>query len=130
MVNWSSIPTMAKWAIAMMLVAILPTVAGISIGKIVFGEAVPPFVYIFPVIWLALFFVSLRTLRIGLIGGIVWAAINIPVPIILMLQDINSSIGKAVGMPVCPFSVLGSIISAAIIYLCISAYKLARVKVQ
>ena len=124
-VNWTSIPTVAKWAIAMMLVAILPTVAGISIGAMIFGETAPPFVYIFPVIWLVLFFVSLITLKIGLISGVVWAAINIPVPVILMLQDINSSIGKAVGMCVCPFSMIGSIISAVIIYLCLTAYKQA-----
>ena len=130
MVNWTSIPTVAKWAIAMMLVAILPTLAGISIGKIVFGEAAPTFVYIFPIIWLVLFFVSLRTLKIGLIGGLIWAAINIPAPVILMLQDVNSNIGKAVGMPVCPFSVLGSIISAVIIYLCLRAYKQSQIKVE
>jgi hypothetical protein len=121
--NWRNLSSKAKWALVMMLVAIIPTVAGVTIGIVVFGEAAPPFVYAFPVVWLILFFVGLVKLKAGLIAGIVWAVINLFAPVIVMMQGIRSSLAVYLGMAVCPFSILGAVISAVIIYLCIRAYK-------
>ena len=64
--KWKELSSKAKWALAVMLVAIIPSVAGVVIGSVVFGEAAPPFVYAFPVIWLILFFVGLIKLKVGL----------------------------------------------------------------
>ena len=52
--NWRNLSPKTKWALVMMLVAIIPTVAGVTIGMVVFEEAAPPFVYAFPVVWLVL----------------------------------------------------------------------------
>lgn len=121
--NWTGLSSRVKWTLVMMLVAVVPTLAGITIGIVVFGEAVPPFVYIIPAIWVILFLVSMVRIRIGLIGGCVWAVGNVFAPVILWLQGIQSAIGAAVGSPVCPFSILSSVISIGIIYLCITAYR-------
>jgi hypothetical protein len=121
--NWRNLSSKAKWALVMMLVAIIPTVAGVIIGVVVFGEAAPPFVYAFPVVWLILFFVGLVKLKVGLIGGIVWAVINLFAPTIVMMQGIKSALAVYLGIAVCPFSILAAVISAVIIYLCIRAYK-------
>ena len=121
--KWRNLSSKAKWALVMMLVAIIPTVAGVTIGMVVFGEAVPPFVYAFPVVWLILFFVGLIKLKAGLIAGIVWAVINLFAPVIVMMQGIRSALAVYLGMAVCPFSILTAIISAVIIYLCLRAYK-------
>jgi hypothetical protein len=121
--NWRNFSWKTKLALVMMLVAIIPTVAGVTIGMVVFGEAAPPFVYAFPVVWLILFFIGLVKLKAGLIGGIVWAVINIFAPVIVLMQGIKSSLAVYLGMAVCPFSILTAIISAVIIYLCLRAYK-------
>jgi hypothetical protein len=121
--NWRDLSSKAKWALVMMLVAIIPTLAGVTIGMLVFGEAAPPFVYAFPVVWLILFFVGLIKLKAGLIAGIVWAVINLFAPVIVMMQGIRSALAVYLGMAVCPFSILTAIISAVIIYLCLRAYK-------
>lgn len=121
--KWRDLSSKAKWALVMMLVAIFPTVAGVVIGMIVCGENAPPFVYIFPAIWLILFFVGLARLRAGLIGGIVWGVINLFAPVVIALQGIRSSLAQALGMPVCPFSIVGAVIGAVIIYLCLRAYR-------
>jgi hypothetical protein len=121
--NWRNLSSKAKWALVMMLVAIIPTLAGVTIGMLVFREAAPPFVYIFPVVWLILFFVGLVKLKAGLIAGIVWAVINLFAPVIVMMQGIRSALAVYLGMAVCPFSILTAIISAVIIYLCLRAYK-------
>ena len=107
----------------MMLVAIFPGVAGGVIGMAVFGETAPPFVYIVPAIWLILFFVGLARLKAGLIGGIVWAVVNLFGPVFIMLQGLRSSLAEALGIAVCPFSIVGAVISAVIIYLCLKAYR-------
>lgn len=121
--KWRDLSSKAKWALVMMLVAIFPTLAGIIIGMAVYEETVPPFVYIFPVVWLILFFVGLTRLKAGLIGGIIWAVINLFAPVIILLQGLRSSLAQALGMPVCPFSIVGAVIGAVIIYLCLRAYK-------
>jgi hypothetical protein len=121
--KWGELSSKAKWALVMMLVAIIPTIVGVTIGVVVFGEAAPLFVYVLPVVWLILFLVSLVKLKTGLIGGIVWAVINILAPVIVMMQGIKSALAQALGMAVCPFSILGAVIGAVIIYLCIRAYK-------
>jgi len=69
--RWKDLSSKAKWALVMMLVAIIPTVAGIVTGRAMFGETAPLFVYVIPAIWLILFFVGLAKLKAGLIGGIV-----------------------------------------------------------
>ena len=121
--NWKNLSSKAKLALVMMLVAIIPTVAGITIGMVIFGEAAPPFVYVFPAVWLILFFVSLVKLKEGLIVGVVWAVINLFAPVIVVMQGMKSALAVYLGMAVCPFSILGAVISAVIIYLCIRAYK-------
>ena len=125
--RWSVLSSKAKWALIMMLVAIFPGAAGVVIGKVVFGEAAPAFVYVMPAIWLILFFVSLAKLRVGLIGGIVWAVINLFGPLFIMLQGLRSCLAQALGIAVCPFSIVGAVIRAVIIYLCFRAYKEAAV---
>jgi len=107
--------------------AIFPTLAGIIIGLAVFGEIVPPFVYIFPAIWLILFFIGLARLKAGLIGGIIWAVINLFGPLVIALQGLRRSLAQALGIAVCPFSLVGAVISAVIIYLCFRAYREAVV---
>ena len=107
----------------MMLVAIVPGVAGIVIVRLAFGETAPPLVYALPVIWLVLFFVSLARLKVGLIAGVVWAVINLFAPVAIVLQGIRNSLAEALGLPVCPFAIVGAVISAVIIYLCLMAYK-------
>jgi hypothetical protein len=121
--NWRDLSSKVKWALIMMLVAILPGLAGITINTVVFGETVPPFVYVLPAIWLILFFISLTKLRTGLITGIIWASINVLIPVIVVLKGIKSPIAKTLGIPVCPFSIVGMIISIAVIYLCFRAYR-------
>ncbi|MBN2186700.1 MAG: hypothetical protein JW732_04530 [Dehalococcoidia bacterium] len=121
--KWRGLSSRTRWALVMMLVAIFPTVAGVIIGVALFGETAPPFVYAFPAIWLILFLVSLQRLKAGLIGGIVWAVINLFAPLIIALQGLRSSLAQALGIPVCPFSIVGAVISAVIIYLCLRAYK-------
>ena len=121
--RWGNLSSKAKWALVMMLVAIFPGVAGAIVAKAVFGETAPPFVYIMPAIWLILFFVGMARLKAGLIGGIVWAVINLFAPLIIVLQGIRSSLAEALGIAVCPFAIVGAVISAVIIYLCIRAYR-------
>jgi hypothetical protein len=121
--NWGNLSSKAKWALVMMLVAIIPTVAGVTIGMVVFGEAALPFVYAFPAVWLILFFVGLVKLKAGLSGGIVWAVINLFAPVIVMMQGIKSALAVYLGVAVCPFSILTAVIGAVIIYLCLRAYK-------
>jgi ABC-type amino acid transport substrate-binding protein len=104
----SQVSPKAKWALVMMLVAIFPTLAGITIGIAVFGEAAPPFVYILPAIWLVLFFVSLARLKVGLIGGVAWSVVSLFAPVGVALQGIRSSLAQTRGMPVCPFSIVGA----------------------
>jgi hypothetical protein len=121
--RWKDLSSKAKWALVMMLVAIIPTVAGVVIGVVVYEQAAPPFVYAIPVVWLILFFVGMARLKAGLIGGIVWAVINLFAPVIVMMQGIKSALAQDLGIAVCPFSILGAVIGAVIIYLCLRAYK-------
>ena len=120
---WGDLSSKAKWVLVMMLVAIFPGVAGIVVGMVAFGETAPPFVYVLPAIWLILFFVSLARLKAGLIGGIVWAVITLFAPALVALQGIRSSLAQALGIPVCPFAIMGAVISAMLIYLCLRAYR-------
>ena len=121
--RWGDLSSKAKWALVMMLVAIFPGVAGIVVGMVAFGETAPPFVYVIPAIWLILFFVGLAKLRAGLIGGIVWAVINLLGPLFIMQQGLRSALAQALGMPICPFSIVGAVIGAVLIYLCLRAYR-------
>ena len=105
--RWGALSSKAKWALVMMLVAIIPGVAGIVIGKAVFGETAPPFVYVMSAIWLILFFVGMARLRAGLIAGIVWAVMSLFAPLIIVLQGIRNPVALALGMP-CLFVILGS----------------------
>jgi hypothetical protein len=107
----------------MMLVAIFPGVGGVIVGIAVFGETAPPFVYVMSAIWLILFFVSLARLKAGLIAGIVYAVINLFGPLFIVQQGIRSSLARALSIPICPFAIVGVVISAVLIYLCLRAYK-------
>lgn len=120
---WQGLSSNAKWALCLMLVATLPPVAGATVAIVQFGEPVPIFVYILPVIWVLLFVVSMFKLRIGLTSGIVWAVINICIPGIMLLRGVRCPIAEAWGLPVSPFAAVGVLISIAIIYFCIKAYR-------
>jgi hypothetical protein len=109
-----------------MLVAIIPAIAGIAISAGLYEQAAPPFVYALPTIWVILFLVSLVNLRAGLIAGIIWGVMNLFIPIIPILQGIKNPIADALGIPVCPFAMLGTMLSVVIIYLCSRAYKETR----
>ena len=124
--KWRRLSLTTKWALILMLVATVPGLAGIVITACVFGESAPPFVYALPVIWIILFFVSMAKLKIGLISGIIWGIMNLFIPIIPIVQGIKNPIAGALGMPICPFSTLGIILSVVIIYLCSKAYKELR----
>ena len=121
--RWGDLSSKAKWALVMMLVAIFPGVAGIVTGRAMFGETAPLFVYVIPAIWLILFFVGLAKLKAGLIGGIVWAVINLLGPFFIMQQGLRSALAQALGIPICPFSIVGAVIGAVLIYLCLRAYR-------
>ena len=62
-------------------------------------------------------------LKARLIGGIVWAVANLLGPLFISLQGIKSALAEDLGIAVCPFSIVGAVIGAVIIYLCIRAYK-------
>ena len=124
--NWRELSLKAKWALIMMLVATVPGIAGIAIAASVYGQTAPPFVYALPAVWVILFLVSLANLKTGLIAGIVWGIMNLFIPIIPILQVIKNPIADALGMPICPFALLGIILGVVIIYICSMAYKESR----
>jgi len=49
--------------------------------------------------------------------------ISLLAPVIVMMKGIKSALAVYLGMAVCPFSILGAVISAVIIYLCLRAYR-------
>jgi len=75
--RWGELASSSHWALAMMLVAILPTVAGVVTGWLMFSELAPPFVFVFPAVWLTPFVVGSVWLRAALIGGIVWGVVSL-----------------------------------------------------
>lgn len=123
LMKWRDLPLKAKWALSMMVVAIFPGLAGITISVGVFGKSPSLFVYVLPVIWLILFLISMVRLRTGLIGAIVLAVINLFILIVIILMGIKSPIADALGIPICPFAIIGMVISAAVIYLSVKAYR-------
>jgi len=106
-----------------MLLSVIPGLAGISISAFIFGQGVPVFVYILPIIWVILFLISLKRLRLGLMGGIVWGVMNLFISIIPVMMGVENPIAKALDIPICPFALLGMILSLAVIYFCVSAYE-------
>jgi hypothetical protein len=120
--KWKDLTLKAKWALIMMLAAIFPALAGITIAEGVFGASVPLFVYALPAIWIILFLISLVRLRAGLVGGIIWGIMTLFIPIFPILKGIKNPIAEALGLPVCPFIIIGVIISGVVIYLCVKAY--------
>jgi hypothetical protein len=121
--KWKELSLKAKWALSLMLVATVPAIAGVAIAASVYGQTAPPFVYALPAVWVILFLVSLASPKAGLIAGIVWGIMNLFIPIIPILQGVKNPIAEALGTPICPFAMLGIILSAVIIYLCSRAYR-------
>jgi len=113
----------AKWALIMMLVAMVAGVIGPLVSTCAFGQAPPPFVYVLPGGWLVLFLVGLARIRVALVGGIVWAVLDIVLSAIMMVDGVEVSVAAALGVPVSPFAVLSVVVSAVVFSLCVRSLK-------
>jgi hypothetical protein len=119
---------MALSARAKSILVLMLVEAGLPIGSMVafallFGQGVPAFVYVIPIIWIALFILSFAKLRWAIIGAIIMAVLGIIVPIIPAALKVPNPLAQAVGLPLCPFALAGIIVSIAIIPL---AFKTLR----
>ena len=65
-------------------------------------------------IWLGIFFLGLKQLRYALICGIIFGSLVSIFAAIALIKGLNPFAQK--GLPVCPFCVLGMIISLAIVF--------------
>ena len=99
--------------ILMLIAAIIPALA-IIFMPIVLKKGAPIFVYVMCFIWLGLFFLGLRQLRYALIFGTIFASLVSIFATIALIKGLNPFAQK--GWPVCPFSVLGLLVSLAIIF--------------
>jgi hypothetical protein len=110
-----ALSTRAKSILVLMLLE-----AGIPIGSMVafallFGQGVPAFVYVIPVIWIALFVLSFAKLRWAITGAIIMAILGIIIPIVPLALKVPNPLAQAVGLPICPFALAGIVVSIVII---------------
>ncbi len=110
-----ALSTRAKNILVLMLLE-----AGIPIGSMVafallFDQGVPAFVYLIPVIWIALFVLSFAKLRWAITGAIVMAILGIIIPIIPAALKVPNALAQVVGLPICPFALAGIVVSIVII---------------
>jgi len=99
--------------ILMLIAAIIPALAIIFI-PVILEKGAPIFVYLMCVIWLGLFFLGLKQLRYALIFGIIFASLVSIFATIALIKGLSPFAQK--GLPACPFSVAGLLVSLAIIF--------------
>lgn len=99
--------------ILMLIASIIPALA-IIFMPIILKKGVPIFVYLMCFIWLGLFFLGLRQLRYALIFGTIFASLVSVFATTALIKGLNPFAQR--GLPVCPFSVAGLLVSLAIIF--------------
>jgi len=73
-------------------------------------------VLIIPGIWVLLFVWSRNNTHYALLAGIGWGLLNIVAPLGLAVRGIRSALAVAFGLPVCPFSLIGSVMALFVVY--------------
>jgi hypothetical protein len=103
----------AMW---MMLAAAVPGLAGPLICRVVMGESAPLAVLIIPGVWVLLFLWSRSNAHYALWAGMGWGVLNVVAPLGLAVRGIRSALALALGLPVCPFSLIGSVMALFVVY--------------
>jgi hypothetical protein len=103
-------------ALWMMLASAVPGFAGPIICRVIMGESTPPAVFVIPLVWVLLFVWGRVNLHYALWAGITWGLLNIVAPLGLAVRGIRSALAMAMGLPVCPFSLIGSAMALFVVY--------------
>jgi thiamine transporter ThiT len=100
----------------MMLAAAVPGLAGPLICRALMGESAPLAVLVIPAVWVLLFLWGRSNPHYALLAGMVWGLLSLVVPLGLAVRDIRSALAVALGLPVCPFSLIGSAMALFVLY--------------
>jgi hypothetical protein len=100
----------------MMLASAVPGLVGPLICRVFMGESAPPAVFVIPAVWVLLFLLGRWGSHYALWAGITWGLLNIVAPLGLAVRGIRSALAVAMGLPVCPFSLIGSAMALLVVY--------------
>lgn len=103
-------------ALWMMLVSAVPGLAGPLICWWVMGERTGLVTLVVPLVWVLLFLLGRANLHYAMLAGVTWGLLNVAAPLGLAVRGIRSGVAVLLGLPVCPFSLIGSVLALFVVY--------------
>jgi hypothetical protein len=100
----------------MMLAAAVPGLATPILCQLIAGETLPLAVVVVPAVWIALFVLGRFNTLYALWAGVVWGVLNVVAPLGLAVRGIRNALAELMGLPVCPFALVGSLLALLVVY--------------